>query len=50
MVQNLGITKRFIKVGKISAKIDILTVQEKQLALRYNKTKRIPETNHGKEM
>ena len=33
MVQKLGITKKVIKVGKISGKSDILTVEDKRIAL-----------------
>ena len=39
MVQKLGITKKVIKVGKISGKSDILTVEDKRIALIINKTK-----------
>ena len=39
----MGITKRVPKVGKISAKNDILTVQEKQISHEGNITKIILE-------
>ena len=38
MVQNIG-KKKFLKVGNIGAKDDILTVQQKQVAHIVNKTK-----------
>ena len=40
MVQKIGITERVLKVGKMSAKNDILTVQYKQRAHIGNKKKR----------
>ena len=43
MVQNIRNEKKILKVGKIGAKYDILTVHNKQVAQIYNKTKRIPE-------
>ena len=39
MVKKLGITKKVIKVGKISGKSDILTVEDKRISLIVNKTK-----------
>ena len=44
MAQKLGKSKRVIKVRKISAKYDILTIQDKQQAIIVNKTKRNLET------
>ena len=44
----IGEEKRVFKVGKISAKNDVLTVQEKQRAHRVNTTKRGLETNPRK--
>ena len=37
MVQKLGITKKIIKVGEISVKYDILTVEEKRIVFIGNK-------------
>ena len=45
MVQKLGRTKTFLKVGKVCDKDDILTVQEKIVALIDNKTNRRLEMN-----
>ena len=45
MVQKLGRTKIVLKVGEISAKDDILKVQERQISYRANRTKIIPEMN-----
>ena len=45
MVQNLGRTKKVIKVGKVSGKYEILTVEENQISLIGNNTKRILEMN-----
>ena len=45
MVQKLGRTKKVIKVGEISEKCDILTVEEKETSLIGNKTKVILEIN-----
>ena len=38
MVKKLGRTKKVIKVGKISKKYDILTVEEKRIYVIGNKT------------
>ena len=43
MVQKLGRTKNMIKVGKISEKYDISTVEEKIISLIGNKMRRILE-------
>ena len=40
VVQKLGRTKKVIKVGKISGKYDILTVEEKWITLIWNRKKR----------
>ena len=45
MVQKWGKTKRVLNSGKICAKYDILTVNEKQRAYRGNEKRRIPEMN-----
>ena len=45
MVQNFGNIQKVVKVGKISFKYDILTVEEKLISLIGNKTKRSLETN-----
>ena len=39
MVQKLGRTKKVSKVGKISEKYNILTVEEKKIPLNVNNTK-----------
>ena len=41
--KKLGRTKKLLKVGEISAKNYILTVQEKQRACKYNKASTILE-------
>ena len=43
MVKKFGRTKKVIKVGKISEKDEMLTVEEKRISLIGNKTKRILE-------
>ena len=48
MVQNIGKNQKMIKVGKISEKYDILTVEEKLIPLIGNKTKRSLEMTPGK--
>ena len=40
--------QKVIKVGKISDKDDILTLEEKRISLIENKTKRILEMTQGK--
>ena len=40
MVQKLVRTKKVIKVGKISSTYEILTVEDKQVALIINNTKK----------
>ena len=48
MVQKLVRTKKWIKVGKICGKDDILNVQEKQVTLIGSKKKRSLEMNPRK--
>ena len=51
MVQILGRTKKVIKVRKISEKDDILTFEEKRIALICNKTKiRLEMTPRQREL
>ena len=45
MAQKIGNDQKFIKVGKISDKDDILTVEEKLISLIGNKTKVSLEMN-----
>ena len=47
-VQKIGKNPKVIKVGKVSEKYDILTVEEKLIALIVNNTKRILEMNPRK--
>ena len=44
----MGRTKKAIKVGKISEKDEILTLEEKRISLIENKTKRIIEMSSYK--
>ena len=48
MVQKIGRNKKDLKVGKISTKYGILTVQEKKVAHDINKIKIILEMNPWK--
>ena len=48
MVQILGITKKVIRVGKISDKHDIIKVEEKIIPVFGNNTKRIFKGMHEK--
>ena len=49
MVQKFGNSQKVVKVGKISFKYDILTVEEKQIALIGKKTKMSLEVNSRKQ-
>ena len=50
MVQKLGRTKKVIKVGKISGKYDILTVEEKWIALIGKRLKEAFKWLHRKDI